>query len=109
MWLGGYAPFADTTTTKLYRSIQLGVFEFHHEYWKDVSAEARNLISSLIEGMHIYTQYFVDNMHTYMKKLKYTYVVAVLVLLVVVLVLVVMVGDSGSTVVVVAVVVVVVR
>eukprot|EP01036_Dinobryon_divergens_P029898 gene29899-39068_t len=47
--LGGYMPFSGATQAKLFRNIQLGVFEFHPAYWKDVSEEAKDLISSLIE------------------------------------------------------------
>lgn len=43
-------PFSGATQAKLFRNIQLGVFEFHPAYWKDVSEEAKDLISSLIEG-----------------------------------------------------------
>ena len=72
MWPGGYPPFSDVTTMKLYRNIQLGVFEFHHDYWKDVSAEAKDLISSLIQGTphsHIHTY-----IHVYLQLAKIPYI-----------------------------------
>jgi hypothetical protein len=43
-------PFNESTQAKLFRSIQLGVFEFHPAYWTDVSDEAKDLITCLIEG-----------------------------------------------------------
>jgi calcium/calmodulin-dependent protein kinase (CaM kinase) II/calcium/calmodulin-dependent protein kinase I len=63
--LGGYPPFHENTHKLLFQKIKsgkfrlsviiilfnfnvLGEYEFHREYWKDVSTEARNLISGLL-------------------------------------------------------------
>ena len=46
--LGGYPPFYDENNFKLFKQIKRGEFEFHDEYWSNVSAEAKNFISDLI-------------------------------------------------------------
>lgn len=44
----GYAPFYHEEQFVLFRKIKRGVFKFHDEYWKDISNDCKNLISSLI-------------------------------------------------------------
>ena len=46
--LGGYPPFIESTQRDLFRKIRKGEYEFHEEYWGTVSAEAKELISSLL-------------------------------------------------------------
>jgi calcium/calmodulin-dependent protein kinase I len=46
--LGGYPPFIESTQRDLFRKIRKGDYEFHEEYWGTVSAEAKELISSLL-------------------------------------------------------------
>ena len=46
--LGGYPPFIESTQRDLFRKIRKGEYEFHEEYWGTVSAEAKDLISSLL-------------------------------------------------------------
>ena len=46
--LGGYPPFIESTQRDLFRKIRKGDYEFHEEYWGTVSAEAKDLISSLL-------------------------------------------------------------
>mmetsp|Transcript_65454 Transcript_65454/g.98718 ORF Transcript_65454/g.98718 Transcript_65454/m.98718 type:complete len:337 (+) Transcript_65454:284-1294(+) len=46
--LGGYPPFIESTQRDLFRKIRRGEYEFHEEYWGTVSAEAKDLISSLL-------------------------------------------------------------
>jgi calcium/calmodulin-dependent protein kinase I len=46
--LGGYPPFIESTQRDLFRKIRRGEYEFHEEYWGTVSAEAKELISSLL-------------------------------------------------------------
>ena len=46
--LGGYPPFHDDNQAILYKKIKEGNFEFHPEYWDPVSAEAKNLIKSML-------------------------------------------------------------
>jgi serine/threonine protein kinase len=47
--LGGYPPFQDESQYKLFRKIRKGKFEFHEEYWSEVSEEAKDFISSLLK------------------------------------------------------------
>lgn len=47
--LGGYPPFHDDNQKALFKKIKKGEFEFHEEYWENVSAEAKDFISSLIK------------------------------------------------------------
>ena len=46
--LGGYPPFHDEDQVELFKRIKAGVYEFHPEYWENVSAEAKDLISKLL-------------------------------------------------------------
>jgi len=46
--LGGYPPFIENNQRDLFRKIRRGEYEFHEEYWGTVSAEAKELISSLL-------------------------------------------------------------
>mmetsp|Transcript_25892 Transcript_25892/g.71290 ORF Transcript_25892/g.71290 Transcript_25892/m.71290 type:complete len:333 (+) Transcript_25892:475-1473(+) len=46
--LGGYPPFIESTQRDLFKKIRKGDYEFHEEYWGTVSAEAKELISSLL-------------------------------------------------------------
>lgn len=46
--LGGYPPFIEQNQRELFRKIRKGQYEFHKEYWGSVSADAKDLISSLL-------------------------------------------------------------
>ena len=46
--LGGYPPFIANNERDLFRKIKKGEYEFHDDYWKNVSTEAKDLISSLL-------------------------------------------------------------
>lgn len=46
--LGGYPPFYDKNTQLLYKKIMKGAYEFHTEYWTEVSDEAKDLIAKLL-------------------------------------------------------------
>jgi len=46
--LGGYPPFIENDQRKLFRKIRKGDYEFHAEYWEEISLEAKNLIGSLL-------------------------------------------------------------
>jgi len=46
--LGGYPPFIEDTQRDLFRRIRKGLFVFHEQYWRNVSSEAKDLISSLL-------------------------------------------------------------
>lgn len=46
--LGGYPPFHDENKKKMYASIRAGDYEFHTEYWGNVSEEAKDLIKRLL-------------------------------------------------------------
>jgi len=46
--LGGYPPFIEQNQRTLFRKIRKGQYEFHDEYWSAVSADAKDLISSLL-------------------------------------------------------------
>lgn len=46
--LGGYPPFIENTQKKLFMKIRRGEYEFHEQYWKSVSQEAKNLIRRLL-------------------------------------------------------------
>jgi calcium/calmodulin-dependent protein kinase I len=46
--LGGYPPFIEQNQRELFRKIRKGHYEFHEEYWGQVSADAKKLISSLL-------------------------------------------------------------
>jgi len=46
--LGGYPPFACADQNALYEMIKTGNYEFEEDYWGHVSAEAKDLIASLL-------------------------------------------------------------
>lgn len=46
--LGGYPPFIEQNQRELFRKIRKGQYEFHEEYWGQVSKNAKDLISSLL-------------------------------------------------------------
>jgi calcium/calmodulin-dependent protein kinase I len=46
--LGGYPPFFDESRKKLFQKIKSGIFEFHPQYWENISAEAKDLISQML-------------------------------------------------------------
>jgi calcium/calmodulin-dependent protein kinase I len=46
--LGGYPPFIEQNQRELFRRIRRAQYEFHPEYWGQVSPEAKNLIRSLL-------------------------------------------------------------
>jgi calcium/calmodulin-dependent protein kinase I len=46
--LGGYPPFIEQNQRELFRKIRKGQFEFHEEYWGQVSDEAKGMISTLL-------------------------------------------------------------
>jgi serine/threonine protein kinase len=46
--LGGYPPFIEQNQRDLFRKIRKGQYEFHDEYWGQVSSDAKDLISSLL-------------------------------------------------------------
>ena len=46
--LGGYPPFIEQNQKELFRKIRKGQYEFHEEYWGQVSKEAKDLISKLL-------------------------------------------------------------
>jgi calcium/calmodulin-dependent protein kinase I len=46
--LGGYPPFIEQNQRDLFKKIRKGQYEFHEEYWGQVSKDAKNLISSLL-------------------------------------------------------------
>lgn len=46
--LGGYPPFYDKNQQMLFRKIMKGVYQFHEDYWKEVSEDAKDLISKLL-------------------------------------------------------------
>ena len=46
--LGGYPPFYDDNQKMLFKKIKAGVYEFHADYWRNVSPEAKDLISNLL-------------------------------------------------------------
>jgi serine/threonine protein kinase len=45
--LGGYRPFRGTGD-EIMRSIRYGEYEFHEQYWKNVSAQAKDLIRRMM-------------------------------------------------------------
>jgi calcium/calmodulin-dependent protein kinase I len=47
--LGGYPPFSDDRKERLARRIQTGTFEFHLQYWGNVSDEAKDFITKLLQ------------------------------------------------------------
>lgn len=46
--LGGYPPFIEQNQRELFRKIRKGQYEFHDEYWGQVSDEAKAMISKLL-------------------------------------------------------------
>ena len=46
--LGGYPPFIEQNQRDLFRKIRKGQYEFHEEYWGQVSSDAKDLIASLL-------------------------------------------------------------
>lgn len=46
--LGGYPPFIEQNQRDLFRKIRKGEYEFHEEYWGQVSQDAKDMISSLL-------------------------------------------------------------
>lgn len=46
--LGGYPPFHDENQKNLFRLIKAAKYEFHPEYWSNVSDEAKDLIRNLL-------------------------------------------------------------
>lgn len=46
--LGGYPPFHDDNQRVMFKKIMRGDYEFHKDYWQNVSVEARDLISKLL-------------------------------------------------------------
>mmetsp|Transcript_78518 Transcript_78518/g.154134 ORF Transcript_78518/g.154134 Transcript_78518/m.154134 type:complete len:371 (-) Transcript_78518:134-1246(-) len=46
--LGGYPPFIEQNQRELFRKIRKGQYEFHEEYWGQVSDEAKSLIRKLL-------------------------------------------------------------
>ena len=39
--LAGYPPFHDKDQNRMFRTIKKGRFEFHNQFWGEVSAEAK--------------------------------------------------------------------
>jgi len=46
--LGGYPPFFDDNRNRLFKKIKAGIFEFHDQYWSEVSEDAKNLIRKML-------------------------------------------------------------
>jgi len=46
--LGGYPPFIEQNQRDLFRKIRKGDYEFHEEYWGQVSEDAKTMISKLL-------------------------------------------------------------
>lgn len=46
--LGGYPPFIEQNQRELFKKIKKGQYEFHPEYWRTISPEAKDLISKLL-------------------------------------------------------------
>jgi len=46
--LGGYPPFIESNQRTLFRKIRKGQYEFHEEYWGQVSEDAKDLIRNLL-------------------------------------------------------------
>ncbi len=47
--LCGYPPFYDESDAVLFEMIMKGKFEFDERYWKDISKEAKHLISCMLQ------------------------------------------------------------
>jgi len=46
--LGGYPPFHEDNQKELFKKIRKGSFEFHTEYWSQISDDAKDLIRGLL-------------------------------------------------------------
>ena len=46
--LGGYPPFYDDNRKALFGKIKRGEYEFHEQYWGEVSPDAKDLISQML-------------------------------------------------------------
>jgi len=46
--LGGYPPFHDEKQSNLFAKIRSGSYEFHPEYWQNVSKDAQDLIKKML-------------------------------------------------------------
>jgi serine/threonine protein kinase len=46
--LGGYPPFSDERREKLVQRIRLAKFAFHNEFWSQISQEAKDFITALL-------------------------------------------------------------
>lgn len=46
--LGGYPPFIEQNQRELFKKIKRGSYEFHPEYWGQISREAKDLIAGLL-------------------------------------------------------------
>jgi len=46
--LGGYPPFIENNQRELFRKIRKGQYEYHEEYWGQVSGDAKDMISGLL-------------------------------------------------------------
>mmetsp|Transcript_66951 Transcript_66951/g.193497 ORF Transcript_66951/g.193497 Transcript_66951/m.193497 type:complete len:368 (-) Transcript_66951:90-1193(-) len=46
--LGGYPPFIEQNQRELFRKIRKGQYEFHEEYWGQVSKDAKSLITKCL-------------------------------------------------------------
>ena len=46
--LGGYPPFIEQNQRELFKKIKRGQYEFHVEYWGEISPQAKDLIASLL-------------------------------------------------------------
>jgi hypothetical protein len=49
--LCGYPPFYDERDAVLFELIMKGKFEFDERYWKDISVDARNIVSNMLQVM----------------------------------------------------------
>jgi calcium/calmodulin-dependent protein kinase I len=47
--LGGYTPFQHNDQRALFRKIKHGKYQFHPKYWDNVSSEAKDLISGMLQ------------------------------------------------------------
>jgi len=47
--LGGYPPFHEQNIEELFETIKQGQYEYHAQYWKGISPQAKNLIDSLLK------------------------------------------------------------
>jgi serine/threonine protein kinase len=46
--LGGYLPFSDPDPARVNKLVKKGVFEFHEDYWGEVSEDAKSLIRGML-------------------------------------------------------------